>query len=270
MTVIKQITPKELFDHRGELESFLAEPLSLLVNETTWMKDWKHLAQRFQLFKFKELTQDEALSYQWDKEKISKWVLETVEEVKKHLSFGEITVTVFPALPFRWFKKYDQSIWTNGFTNGPNNIQIAVPPNPDEHFFKQMLAHELHHATPQNPIYQLTLDTFSLIEWFKMEGGAEYFSLSLYRDKRWWKDDYTPKVKEHYWNAVQHRLHTTDDQEKARLCFGDPDNGIPYMTGYAFAYDLFKDFTSKTKNTTFKDLLQIPPMTLIQTYKEEG
>jgi uncharacterized protein YjaZ len=93
-----------------------------------------------------------------------------------------------------------------------------------------MLAHELHHATPINPIYELSSDHFPLFEWLKMEGGAELFALSLYEDKRWWKDDFSSEVEVLYWEKVKPYLDTINDSIKNPLCFGDPKNGIPYLT----------------------------------------
>src|SRR5690606_8261364 len=104
-----------------------------------------------------------------------------------------------------------QSLWLNGFTNGPGNILLAIPPKPDIDYFQYLLAHELHHATPENPIYQLTLETFTLEEWYKMEGAAEYFSLSLYPDKRWWRDNLPLEVEESYWKQCQEHLKVADD-----------------------------------------------------------
>ncbi|MCM3667233.1 DUF2268 domain-containing protein [Mesobacillus subterraneus] len=64
-----------------------------------------------------------------------------------------------------------------------------MPPRPGVDFLQYLLAHECHHASPENPIYHLSLSTFNLEEWYKMEGTAEYFALFLYPDKRWWKDN---------------------------------------------------------------------------------
>jgi uncharacterized protein YjaZ len=236
------------------------------VNEKTWMKEWNQIARRFRLYQFQHLSRDEANSFQWDTEMVHEIILDTVQQVQKHLPFDKINITIFPALPFPWYQRFDQSLWTNGYTNGVNNIQIAVPPNPNEDFLRYMIAHELHHATPINPIYKLTFETFSLIDWFKMEGGAEYFSLSLYEDKRWWKEDFSPETEWKYWRMVKDKLGVTDDKEKSPLCFGDPTKGIPLMAGYAFAYRLSLNYTEKHPTLTIKDLLSIEPTSFIDEY----
>lgn len=74
-----------------------------------------------------------------------------------------------PALLFSYFQEQPQSLWTNAFTNGPGNVIMAAPPHPDIDFLQYLLAHECHHASPENPIYNLTLSTFTLEEWYKME-----------------------------------------------------------------------------------------------------
>lgn len=162
MVTIKQFTPALLSENKYSLESFLQKELSPLVSEATWVKEWRHIAERFQLFKFKELSEHEAADLEWDTTEVEKLILESVEKARTYLPYDKIMITVFPALPFPWFKNHPRSLWTNGYTNGPNNIQIAVPTHPDKDFLQYMVAHELHHATPINPIYELTLETFFL------------------------------------------------------------------------------------------------------------
>lgn len=81
----------------------------------------------------------------------------------------EIRITLVPALLFSYFQEQPQSLWTNAFTNGPGNVIMAAPPHPDIDFLQYLLAHECHHASQENPIYNLTLSTFTLEEWYKME-----------------------------------------------------------------------------------------------------
>ncbi|WP_408641597.1 DUF2268 domain-containing putative Zn-dependent protease [Solibacillus palustris] len=119
-------------------------------------------------------------------------VNETVQTVKQHIELdSNLQITLVPALPFPWFSNIEQSIWTNGFTNCSQSIWIAIPANPDIPFLHYLLAHELHHSAPNNPMYKLTIEHFPLKEWYKMEGTAEYFSLQLFEDKRWWKESFT-------------------------------------------------------------------------------
>ncbi|WP_268809835.1 DUF2268 domain-containing putative Zn-dependent protease, partial [Planococcus sp. CAU13] len=73
-----------------------------------------------------------------------------------------------------------------------------------------------------------------------MEGTAEFFSLNLYEDKRWWKDDFTKTIELDYWHQAKREIDTTDDEIKGKFCFGDPKNGTPFMAGYAFAYEMVK------------------------------
>lgn len=100
-----------------------------------------------------------------------------------------------------------------------------------------------------------------------MEGGAEYFSLSLYEDKRWWKEDFTPETEIIYWSKAYDKIDTTNDVEKSKLCFGDPDNGIPSMAGYAFAYKLFLNYVERNPNRNFRELLFVKPLEFIEAYK---
>jgi uncharacterized protein YjaZ len=265
---VSQLTPMDLYQHKSDLDFFLCKNLSKLVSEKTWMKDWKQIADRFQLNKFEELSKEEATAYSWDIEKVEEIIHETIKNAREHLSFDAVTVTVFPAIPFPWHKNLPQSMWTNGFTNGPNNIQIAIPPEPDEDFLCYMIAHELHHATPLNPIYDLTQDSFSLAEWFKMEGGAEFFSLSLYPDKRWWKDKFTSEVELNYWRKVKDEYGSTEGKTKNLFAFGNPKHGIPYMAGYAFAYHLFLLYMENYSDKTFADLLFVQPESFIENYQE--
>ena len=267
MNKVNQITPMDLFQQRGDLDSFLFKNLSPLVNEKTWMNEWKQIAERFRLFKFREISKEEAEAYSWDTKRVNAIIHETIHNARNHLSFDEVTVTVFPALPFPWHKNLPQSMWTNGFTNGPNNFQIAIPPEPDEDFLCYLIAHELHHATPSNPIYDLTVDSFSLAEWFKMEGGAEYFSLSLYPDKRWWKDEFTTEIELSYWSMVKDKHESTDGKIKNLYAFGDPNGGIPFMAGYAFAYHLFLLYSETYPDKTFEELLRVQPDSLFENYQ---
>ncbi|MFC4560214.1 DUF2268 domain-containing putative Zn-dependent protease [Virgibacillus kekensis] len=216
--------------------------------------------------KFKDFEEEEALSYQWDTDKVKNIIEDTVLEVRELLSLGNLNITVVPALSFPWLENHDRSIWTNGFTNSPNCIQIAIPPTPDEDFLKYMIAHELHHASPINPIYNLTDETFTLGEWFKMEGTAEFFSLSLYKDKRWWKSDFTKTVEKEYWSKVQDKFAITDDSEMGKFCFGDLDNGIPYMAGYAFAYEMVKKYVEKHPIDNYEKLYSVGASDLVDTY----
>lgn len=266
MLQITQITPNDLFKNRERLESYLKEQLSPLVNDQTWMKEWKQIAQRFRLLKFKELTEQEALSYEWNLESVQTIIEQTISEVKKHIRLEDLKVTVVPALPFPWFEKFDQSIWTNGFTNGKNNMILAIPPNPDHSFLQYMIAHEAHHACPENPMYSLTLDTFTLLEWYKMEGTAEYFSLSLYEDKRWWKDEFTEQVEREYWKLAKEHLFSADEQTMY-LRYGDPNRNIPYLAGYAFALGLVRNYTEQYSINRLSELYEIEPNQLVESYK---
>ncbi|MEK4069927.1 DUF2268 domain-containing putative Zn-dependent protease [Peribacillus sp. FSL R5-0717] len=269
MLEIKQITPSEILSNQHRLDEFLKGKLRNLVNKNYWMTEWEQIAQRFQLFKLKDLSNEEILSYEWDKNYIDEVVEQTFLTVSKHLKFDEIKVTILPALPFPWFQNYDQAIWTNGFTNSPGNIIIAIPPQPDLDFLQYLLAHETHHASPENPIYNLTLDTFTLEEWYKMEGTAEFFSLSLYPDKRWWKDSFTEAVEFAYWSECKEFLKTADDKIKGRLCFGNPKKGIPYFAGYSFALNIVSNYVKTNPVSDIRDLFFVEPSKFIESYKSE-
>ena len=268
MNTINQLTPFILFEQKETIEEYLATQFEPIITNKSWMKDWKQIAQRFRLLQFVELNKEEALTYQWDTEKIKGIIEEVLSEVQQHLSLENVNITVVPALPFPWTEKFDRSMWTNGFTNSPNSIQIAIPPNPDEQFLKYLIAHELHHASPSNPIYKLSLDSFTLGDWYKMEGTAEFFSLHLYEDKRWWKNDFTKDMEPDYWRQAKQKMNTTDDEIKGRFCFGDPKNGIPFMAGYAFAYEMVKSYVEKYPISNFEELYSISPQDLMEAYEE--
>ncbi|WP_010095134.1 DUF2268 domain-containing putative Zn-dependent protease [Ornithinibacillus scapharcae] len=267
MLRVNQITPEAFYRNRKELEVFLNEKLTPLANEQTWLKDWKQITQRFRLLTIKNMSKDEIFSYRWNTDEIEKMIKDTFDEVEKHLEFPhDVTVTVLPAFYYPWFPE-DKSIWTNGFTNGKNNVLLAVPSHPNEHFLKYMTAHELHHATHTNPIYKLTEENFPLVEWYKMEGGAEYFSLSLFEDYRWWKKDFTLDIERVYWSQIKDQIDTTDSRVKGLFCFGSPKDGIPYLAGYAFAYKLFVNFTKNYPELDYRDLLEIDSQRLIDAYE---
>jgi hypothetical protein len=77
MLEIKQITPSEFLSNQHRLDEFLKGKLSNLVNENYWMTEWGQIAQRFQLFKLKDLSNEEILSYEWDKNYIDGVVEQT-------------------------------------------------------------------------------------------------------------------------------------------------------------------------------------------------
>jgi len=268
MLIINQLTPQIIVNHLDDLDAYFYKELSPLITESTWMTHWEQMAERFMMPKFKQLSKEEILTYQWDTERIERIISETFNEVSLYLKFDEVTVTVFPAIPFSLHKNLGRSMWTNGFTNGPNSIQIAIPPTPNEDLLRYLIAHELHHATPENPIYSLSLDQFSLAQWLKMEGGAELFSLSLYEDQRWWQDEFNSEVELIYWNKAKEKMSTTDSVEKSVLSVGDPAQGLPIMVGYSFAYHLFCNYIKKYPDLTFRELLTIEPMEIIQVYEE--
>ncbi|MGM8216684.1 DUF2268 domain-containing putative Zn-dependent protease [Bacillaceae bacterium W0354] len=266
MFTINQITPEELYRHQDRLEQFLETKLNPLINDQTWMTSWEQIAGRFQLLKFKQLERFNLINLSWDQTSVHSIVEDTLTLANKYIPLENTTVTVVPALPFKWFEKYDSSIWTNGFTLGPNNIIIAVPPSPNEQFLKYMVAHEAHHACPLNPIYKLTLDHFSLAEWYKMEGTAEYFSLSFFDDLRWWKDTFTKDVVDHYKELAKQHLLTTDDSIKSKLCFGDPSQDIPVFAGYSFAYNCVTNYVQQHRITNYLELFDIDAEKLIDAY----
>ncbi|MEC5425521.1 DUF2268 domain-containing putative Zn-dependent protease [Virgibacillus sp. C22-A2] len=265
---IVQINPK-IISIAENTEGSLENKLNSLVNKNTWMTEWRQLAQRFQLFKFAKMNEEESKTYEWDTVIIESLIRDTIENVKKHINLdNDLKITIVPALPFPWFEKLDQSTWVNGFTNGIGNIIIAVPPNPDEDFLKYMIAHEAHHSSPDNPIYKLTFDTFTLAEWYKMEGTAEYFSLSLYSDTRWWKSSFTKEIERNYWSEARNHLNTTNDQLKSRLCFGDPKSGIPYLAGYAFAYNMVNTYVQNHSIQALYELFSVEPEKYAEAYEK--
>ncbi|MBT2687656.1 hypothetical protein J7I93_05600 [Bacillus sp. ISL-47] len=263
---LNQITPAKLIESRDNLKNWLQTQLSPLFSKTSWMQDWDQLAGRFQLLKFETLSEAEILSYSWNPKEISTTIHETITEVEKHLHFQNLSITIVPALPFPWFQQYDQSLWTNGYTIGADTIIMAIPPEPDREFFKYMLAHEMHHASPENPIYNLTLNTFSLADWYKMEGGAEYFSLSLYDDKRWWKENLTEEAEKAYQKIAQDNIDTTDDVLKSKICFGNREMDIPVFAGYCFAYKMVRKYAEQQKIRSYRELYKADPLDIFNDF----
>lgn len=218
---IIQLTPQLLLKNKGNPELYLNNIIEATITSNSWMKEGRDIALRFQLYKFLELSTEEMLSHSWDEKLIHQVVSKTVQMVKEYIELDDnLQITIVPALPFPWFTNLEQSIWVNGFTNSSQSVWIAIPPNPDISFLRYLLAHELHHASPQNPIYQLKVDHFPLKDWYKMEGTAEYFSLHIFEDKRWWKESFTLEVEELYILEAKTFLHTIDDNVKGPLCFG--------------------------------------------------
>ncbi|MEK4130271.1 DUF2268 domain-containing putative Zn-dependent protease [Solibacillus sp. FSL W8-0474] len=264
---ILQLTPELLLKNKNNPELYLSNIIEATITPNSWMTEWKDIALRFQLFKFLDLSTEEILSYSWDKEKTQEVVRETVQIVKEYIELDEqLQISIVPALPFPWFKNLEQSVWINGFTNSKKSIWIAIPPNPDISFLRYLLAHELHHASPENPIYQLTVDHFPLKDWYKMEGTAEYFSLQLFEDKRWWKDSFTLEVEERYISEAKSLLHSTDDKVKGPLCFGDLKKHIPYLAGYSFAYNAVKDYLIRNPIEHLNQLFEIDAEELLLSY----
>lgn len=264
---IIQLTPQLLLESKPNAEAYLNELIDSTITSTSWMTNWQDVASRFQLFKFLDLSAEEMLSHSWNEEMIAQVVSETIKTVEKHIELNQdLLITLVPALPFPWFSNIEQSIWTNGFTNSSQSIWIAIPPNPDISFLRYLLAHELHHSAPNNPIYELTLDNFPLNNWYKMEGTAEYFSLQLFDDKRWWKESFTLEVEERYITEAKRFLHTNDDAVKGPLCFGSVKQQIPYMAGYAFAYNAVKDYVKRHPIDHLAQLFEIDSEALILTY----
>ncbi|PPA69284.1 DUF2268 domain-containing putative Zn-dependent protease [Jeotgalibacillus proteolyticus] len=266
MVNIRQLTPAKLLENQHDLENYLEQELSGLVSQKSWMTDWKELASRFQLFNFKELTKMEIRSFEWNAEQIEKMIYETVQKVSQYLPFKTIHITVVPAVELPFFKSQPQAMWTNAFTNGPGTIIIAIPPQPDKDFLQYLIAHECHHACPENPIYTLSLSTFTLEEWYKMEGTAEYFALTLYPDKRWWKDTLPPDKEAEYWEACKYHLKTTDDHIKMALCFGSRKKEIPVFAGYSFALKAVSHFASVNQIEDIRNLFWVEPSVLMETY----
>lgn len=264
---IMQLTPQLLLKDKNNPKRYLHKMIEATITPNSWMKEGRDIALRFQLEKFLELSTEEIRSHSWDEQLIHQVVSETVEVVKEYIELDDtLQITIVPALPFPWFKNLEQSIWINGFTNSSQSIWIAIPPNPDIPFLRYLLAHELHHAAPQNPIYQLKVDHFPLKDWYKMEGTAEYFSLQIFEDKRWWKESLTSEVEERYISEAKRFLHTIDDNVKGPLCFGSLKNNIPYMAGYSFAYNAVKDYLKRYPIEHLNQLFELDAEELVLSY----
>lgn len=138
---IIQLTPQLLNDNKDNSHIYLYNMIHPTINSNSWMNEWQ------------DLPTEDILAHSWNEELIEQVVNETVQLVKQRIELDDnLQITIVPALPFPWFSNIDQSIWTNGFTNSSQSIWIAIPADPDLSFLRYLLAHELHHAAPQNPI----------------------------------------------------------------------------------------------------------------------
>lgn len=269
MLEIKQITPSDLRENQQNLNEYLKSEFTQLVSSKTWMTMDEHLIKRFQLQKFMNLTEDEFSDFQWDTRYVNELAVNTFRHVSQYLSFDHVRLTIVPSLPFPFFKDRPKPLWIHAFTNGPGNIVIAIPAHPDDDFFQYLLAHELHHASPQNPIYSLTLNSFTLEEWYKMEGTAEFFSLSLFPDKRWWKENLPAELEKDYWNKIKEHLKTTDDHIKSTLCFGNTDKGVPVFAGYSFALKVVSQYVKTHQVEDIDELFLVKASDLMECYKAQ-
>ena len=232
LKTIQSLTPDEL-----------QQVVATTITPTSWMTDASMLIRRFQLTKLYSI--ENVAHYNWDVAVLQKITEDTIATVAKSIPLHEhLSITLVPALPFPWFDGVDISLTTNGFTNSPTSIWIAIPPNVDLDFYQYLLAHELHHASPINPIYSLTNENFPLKEWWKMEGCAEYFSLQHFRDKRWWTAAYTAEVERRYMQRIRPAFNCVDPAVKGSLTFGAPNEQLPYMIGYSFAYVAIKHYVT--------------------------
>lgn len=264
---IVQLTPQLLLENQHHADMYLNNIIHPNLTSNSWMNNWRDVSSRFQLFKFLDLSAEEMLSYSWNEKIIAQVINETLMIVEKHIELDkDLQITIVPALPFPWFSNLERSFWTNGFTNSSQSIWMAIPPNPDRSFLCYLLAHELHHSAPKNPIYDLTIDNFPLKEWYKMEGTAEYFSLQFFEDKRWWKESFSLDIEERYIAEAKRFLNTNDDAVKGPLCFGSVKQQIPYMAGYAFAYNAVKDYAKRYPIDQLEQLFEIDSEALILTY----
>ncbi|MGP4071158.1 DUF2268 domain-containing putative Zn-dependent protease [Piscibacillus sp. B03] len=266
MWKIDQLPPKELLKHQSDLNSYLYKRIDPLITSQSWMQDWNHIVRRFKLLEFQSMSQNEIMNHSWDYDVIENALDEALTIANKHIPLENTTIMVVPARPFKWFESFNRSMWSNAFTLGPNTIIVAVPPQPNIEFLKYLITHEAHHACHLNPIYELSLDDFTLADWFKMEGTAEYFSLSFYKDLRWWKNNLNQKVHD-YWLIVKPYLKTTDDLIKSKLCFGDSVQHVPVFAGYCFAYELVKRYAKANNVNQMLDLYSVTSDELIHTYK---
>ncbi len=232
------------------------------------------LARRFQLLSFGDKTEEESAGYDWDLQAVEATVEAVMDKVRTHIPLEHLAVTIVPALPFRWFRDFNlpSNRWSNAFTNGPGNLVVAVPPEPDWQYLANLIAHECHHAFPENPIYNLRLETFTLAEWIKMEGAAEYFGRLLYPDDRWWWASFPEEMEPGYWRLVQPHLDDADDAVKGRLAIGSKADGIPTFAGYTFGYRAVAYYMSCYPDTTILQLYKVSPRGLVETYmsRESG
>ena len=267
---IIQLTPQQLLLLKEQGEESLKELIEQTLHPTSWMNEWQQIATRFQLLKLLALPEEELQAYSWNEQLIEQAVIETVQKVAEWIPIHpHLNIIIVPAKQLPWFKDVPQALWTNGFTNSSDCIWIALPKAPDIEFLRYLIAHELHHASPSNPIYSLTNEHFPLKDWYKMEGAAEYFSLQLYEDKRWWKDTYTEEIQRAYiQQAIQH-LHTVDPTIKMPLCYGDAARNLPIMIGYIFAFEAVKSYVSTNNGMNLVDLFELDAASIVLAYEKE-
>lgn len=66
MFQVKQITAAKLLLNLNWLEDYLKAEYSDIISENSWMNEWEQLAKRFQFLKFKEISETEINSLEWD------------------------------------------------------------------------------------------------------------------------------------------------------------------------------------------------------------
>lgn len=244
---VYQLTSGVILKHQDNLEEVYDQVFTPHTEGQVWMSTSNMLMRRFGLHKFKDFDKESISNYEWDENRINKIAEHCFKQVRNHLNIDHVNITFVPAirLPFPWFDTVEKDKWTNGFCNGPGNIIVAIPAEPDEEYLLSMLAHEMHHACKDNPIYKIPYDQFTLSDTIVMEGSAEYFSQLLFHKERYWFKEFTPDIEQNYWKQVSSLLNSTDEKLKMKYSFGYQAENIPTFAAYSFGYRVFQEYMKK-------------------------
>ncbi|MDX8365740.1 DUF2268 domain-containing putative Zn-dependent protease [Cytobacillus sp. IB215665] len=263
MVSITQFAPHSLIEKKGCLANFFRDHDFNFEFIEESSKGSRSLIDDTNLHNLHTLTSEELVALQWNEELIETAIQNVMSLVNKYIYVENVEITVVPALTKP--HHIPQSLRIFAYKNHHGNILISVPPNPDIDYLKYVLAHRAFYSSPQNPVNQLK-GNFTLADWFKLEGAAQYFSLSFFEDKRWWAYDTIDE--ERYWASVKGLLQSTDVQLNRKIYYGYYDDDVPTYTGQAFAHNTVTSYIEKYPINSFTELFNIDVQHIFEIYKD--
>ncbi|WP_214482134.1 DUF2268 domain-containing putative Zn-dependent protease [Bacillus sp. SM2101] len=252
MVSITQFAPYSLIEKKDYLAHLVRDHGFNFEFKEESSKGSSSLIDDINHHKLQTLTREELVALQWNEGLIEAVIQNVMSLVSKYIYVENLEITVVPALAKP--HHIPQSLCIFAYINHHGNILIFVPPNPDLDYLKYVLAHQAFYSSPQSPVNQLN-GIFTLADWFKLEGAAQYFSLSFFEDKRWWADYTIDEGR--YWASVKGLLQSTDVQLNRKFYFGFYDDDIPTYTGQAFAYNIVMSYVKRYPINSFTELFNI-------------